>query len=110
MWCERTLCARQVNQRDAQNHRVAHDIKPDSNATHGVPFDEYTPDSDVTCYFHYLACLGKRTTLNRILRGRNTPEALYLYVWDRHRLCEDYVGRGNGQYSLGHQDGGETAE
>jgi hypothetical protein len=62
----------------AQNHRVAHDIKPDSNATHGVPFDEYAPDSDVTWYFHYLACLGKRTTLYRILRGRNTPEALYL--------------------------------
>ena len=32
----RALYALQVNQRYAQNHCVAHDIKPDSNATHGA--------------------------------------------------------------------------
>ena len=78
MWRERALSALQVNQRYAQNQRVAHGIKPDSNATNGVPFDEHTPNRDVSWYFNDLACLGMRTTLNRILRGRNTPQALYL--------------------------------
>jgi hypothetical protein len=78
VWRKRAFCALQVNQRYAQNHRAAHDIKPDSNATHGVPFDEHTPNSDVAWYFYDLARLGMRTTLNRILRGRNTPQALYL--------------------------------
>ena len=78
MWRKRALYALQVNQRYAQNHCVAHDIKSDSDATHGAPFDEHTPNSDVAWYFYDLACLRKRTTLNRILRGRNTPQALYL--------------------------------
>ena len=87
MWRERAFCTLQVIKRYAQNHRVAHDIKPDSNERHGVPFDEHTPNSDAAWYFHDLACLRYG-----------------------HWLCEDYAGRGNGQYSLGHQDGGETAE
>jgi hypothetical protein len=78
VWRERTIDALEVNQRYAQNHRAAHDIKPDRNATHRPPLDEHTPNSDVAWHFHDLACLGMRTTLNRILRGRNTPQALYL--------------------------------
>jgi hypothetical protein len=73
VWRDRAVYALQVVKRYAQNHRTAYHIKPDSNATHGAPFDEHTPNSNVAWYFHDVACLGKRTTLNRILRGRNTP-------------------------------------
>jgi hypothetical protein len=107
VWRKRAFCALQVNQRYAQNHRAAHDIKPDSNATHGVPFDEHTPNSDVAWYFYDLARLGMRTTLNRILRGRNTPQALYLQVRDWQWLFFEYTGRGNDQYLFGQ---GETAK
>jgi hypothetical protein len=78
VWRERALCTLQVIKRYAQNHRAAHDIKPDRHSTHGSPFDEHTPNSDVAWYFYDLARLEMRTTLNRILRGRNTPQALYL--------------------------------
>ena len=90
MWRERALYALQVNQRYEQNHRAAHDIKPDSHATHGSPFDEHTPNRDVAWYFHDLACLGMRTNINRILRGRNSPQVLYLQVRDEH--YPDYTG------------------
>src|ERR1017187_6085870 len=86
MWRELTLQALQVNQWYAQNHGTAHDLKPDSDATHGGPFDEHTTNRDVAWYFHNIACLGKRRTLHRILRGRNTPQSLYLFVRDRQLL------------------------
>ena len=70
MWRKRAVYEFQVNQRYAQNHRVAHDIKPDSHAAHGVPFDEHAPDIDVAWYFHDLACFGELTALNRIQIGR----------------------------------------
>ena len=78
MWRKRAFCPLQIIKRYAQKHRAAHGIKPDSDATHGLPFDEHTPNSEVACYFHNLACLGKGITLNRILRGRNSAQALYL--------------------------------
>ena len=75
---ERAVYALQVVTGYAQDHRAAHRIKADSNATRGSPFDEHTPNRNVAWYFNDLACLGKRTTLNRVLRGRNAPQALYL--------------------------------
>jgi hypothetical protein len=39
---------------------------------------EKLQNGNVAWHFHDLACLGKCTTLNRIPRGRNTPQALYL--------------------------------
>jgi hypothetical protein len=78
VWCERALCALQVNERYAQNSRAANDVKPDRNATHRASFDQHTPNSEFAWYFYDLACLGMRTAFNRILRGRNTPQAFYL--------------------------------
>jgi hypothetical protein len=75
---ERALYSLQVVKRDAQTHRAAHRIKTDSNATQGSPFDEHTPNRNVAWYFNDLACLGKRTTLKRVVRSRNAPQALYL--------------------------------
>ena len=95
---ERAVYALQVVKGYAQDHRAAHRIKPDSNATWGSPFDEHTPDGRVAWYFHNLACLGKSTSLNWILRGRDTPQAPYLQVRDGQWhfaawINQDYAGR-----------------
>ena len=86
MWGEGAFRALQVIQRYAQNHGLAHHIKPDRNATHGGPFDKHTPNRDVAWYFHDLAYLGKRRTLHRISRGRKTPQSLDLFVRDGQLL------------------------
>jgi len=106
MWRERTFCALQVNQRYAQNQRVAHDIEPDSGATHVRSTSTPPGIVAVLGIFATSPVLGKGTTLDGILRGRIMSQALHLQVQAQVRTNATANDRGGTRNDLSQNTNG----